>query len=117
MQAIGRRYALQWAVVAVMAAATAGGCRPTPPAVNVSPHPDAEAVSLLGEPLRRPDLPPATRALYEQRLTEARRAYDRTPGNADSIIWLGRRTAYLARYREAIGVFTDGIAKHPNDPR
>ncbi|HLB54359.1 MAG TPA: tetratricopeptide repeat protein, partial [Gemmatimonadales bacterium] len=57
------------------------------------------------------------RTAYETRLAEARRAYDRTPDNADSIIWLGRRTAYLGRYREAIGIFTEGIRKHPDDGR
>ncbi|HUR92181.1 MAG TPA: tetratricopeptide repeat protein [Gemmatimonadaceae bacterium] len=104
-----------------LAGAGAGGCGqvPTPASGDAlfgSPT-DVEAVSLLGGPLRRPELPAATRDLYELRLSEARRAWERAPGNADSIIWLGRRTAYLGRYREAISIFTDGIAKHPNDPR
>lgn len=76
-----------------------------------------EAVSLLGERLFSPPIPAPTREIYEQRLAEARRAHDRTPADADSIIWLGRRTAYLGRYREAISIFTGGIAKHPADPR
>ncbi|HLG06423.1 MAG TPA: tetratricopeptide repeat protein [Gemmatimonadales bacterium] len=67
------------------------------------------------EPL--PVLPPQVRAAYEARLAEARRAYEHTPNDADSIIWLGRRTAYLGHYREAIGIFTNGIGKHPKDAR
>ena len=50
----------------------------------------------------QPNLPPEVRAAYEAKLAEARRAWEHTPDNADSIIWLGRRTAYLGGYREAI---------------
>ena len=67
------------------------------------------------EPL--PVLPPQVRSAYEARLAEARRAYEHTPNDADSIVWLGRRTAYLGHYREAIGIFTEGIGKHPKDAR
>ncbi|MEM9686284.1 MAG: tetratricopeptide repeat protein, partial [Bacteroidota bacterium] len=37
--------------------------------------------------------------------------------NADYIIWYGRRTAYLGHYEEAITIYSDGIEKHPDDPR
>jgi tetratricopeptide (TPR) repeat protein len=57
------------------------------------------------------------RQQYEARLAEARRAYERTPDNPDSIIWLGRRTAYLGGYREAIALYREGIRKHPRDAR
>ncbi|HLM69626.1 MAG TPA: hypothetical protein VK358_18940, partial [Longimicrobium sp.] len=43
--------------------------------------------------------------------------YQRDPQNADAIIWLGRRVAYLGRYRDAIDIFTEGVRKHPADPR
>lgn len=65
----------------------------------------------------QPNLPPAVRTAYEARLAEARRAWEHTPDNADSIIWLGRRTGYLGGYRDAIAIFTDGIKKHPRDAR
>jgi tetratricopeptide (TPR) repeat protein len=39
------------------------------------------------------------------------------PDDADALIWLGRRTAYLGRYREAVEIFSRGIAQHPDDPR
>ena len=33
------------------------------------------------------------------------------------MIWLGRRTAYLWRYEEAIEIYTRGLTAHPDDPR
>ncbi|HEX8691105.1 MAG TPA: tetratricopeptide repeat protein [Longimicrobium sp.] len=76
-----------------------------------------EAVSLFGQPLYPPELPLETRQRYEQQLAEARAAYEANPNDADAIIWLGRRLAYLGRYREAIQVFSEGIKKHPSDAR
>ncbi len=35
----------------------------------------------------------------------------------DAAIWLGRRTAYLARFRDAIAIYSAAIAKHPGDAR
>ena len=89
----------------------------TPGAAQESLPPNAEARSLLGQPLIPGALPPAVREAYEQRLAEARLAYEHTPNDPDSIIWLGRRTAYLGRYREAITIFVEGIRKHPSDAR
>ena len=77
----------------------------------------AQAISLLGKPLYPPALSEQTAATYAARLAEAKAAYARTPDNADSIIWLGRRTAYPGQFREAIEIFTQGIAKHPRDAR
>lgn len=89
----------------------------TPGVAQGSLPPGAEARSLLGQPLVPAPLPPAVRQTYEQRLAEALRGYEHTPNNADSIIWLGRRTAYLGRYREAIAIFGEGIRKHAKDAR
>lgn len=79
--------------------------------------PGVEAISLLGDELRTPEPPDEVRAVYEENLAAARRAFEATPEDADSIIWLGRRTAYLGRYREAIEIFTRGIELHPDDAR
>ena len=77
----------------------------------------AETISLLGDTLRAPALAAETRARFEARLAEARSAFEHTPENADSIIWLGRRTAYLGRFRDAIAIYDRGIALHPTDAR
>ena len=59
--------------------------------------------------------PQATR--NDSLLVVARAAYEQTPDNADSIIWLGRRTAYLGHYDSAIAIYGGGIALHPDDAR
>jgi tetratricopeptide (TPR) repeat protein len=76
-----------------------------------------EATSLLGKPLYAPQPSETARPQLEANLAEAKAAYDKAPGDADALIWLGRRTAYLGRYRETIDIFTKGIARHPDDPR
>lgn len=58
-----------------------------------------------------------TRARHEQNLAAARAAFEANPDDAEAIIWLGRRTAYLGRYAEAIEIFTRGIDRHPRDAR
>lgn len=58
-----------------------------------------------------------TKAKHEENLAAARAAYEAKPNDADAIIWLGRRTAYLGRYAEAIEIFGEGIRKHPKDAR
>lgn len=76
-----------------------------------------EATSLLGAPLYAVERPRERRQELEADLATAYAAYERDPDNADAIIWLGRRVAYLGRYRDALGIYTEGIRKHPNDPR
>jgi tetratricopeptide (TPR) repeat protein len=53
----------------------------------------------------------------ENNLKEAQARYDANPKNADAIIWLGRRLAYLGRFKDAIDTYTKGIALHPSDAR
>lgn len=76
-----------------------------------------EAVSLLGAPLYAVERPLERRQQLEADLATAYTAYERDPDDADAIIWVGRRVAYLGRYRDAIGIFSEGIRKHPDDPR
>lgn len=64
-----------------------------------------------------PAIPGETRRIFEQKLNLAKKALEKDPGNADGLIWYGRRLAYLGRYREAIRVYSGGIAKHPKDAR
>ncbi len=77
-------------------------------------HGFSRATLLLAPASPRAQAPAST---LEANLAKARADYDRDPSNADAAIWLGRRLAYLNRFPEAIEVFTQGIAKHPDDPR
>jgi len=61
-------------------------------------------------------LAPATEAKLLAQLREAELEYGRRP-NADALIWVGRRLAYLGRYTEAIGIFSSGLAKYRTDAR
>lgn len=76
-----------------------------------------EATSLSGKPLV--STPPAGEAKIrlEADLAKAQADYDRAPSSAEASIWLGRRLAYLGRYRDAIDVFSRGIAAHPGEAR
>lgn len=76
-----------------------------------------EAASMLGKPLFAPAIAAERRAALEADLAAAQAAAERDPSSADAAIWLGRRTAYLGRYREAIRIFSDAIEKHPADAR
>jgi tetratricopeptide (TPR) repeat protein len=73
----------------------------------------AQAVSLSGEPLFSPSPPDR---LVDQ-LAAARADYEANPGDADNIIWYGRRRAYTGDYRGAIEMFSEGIERFPDDPR
>jgi hypothetical protein len=77
----------------------------------------AEATSLLGKPLNPPPIAPETRVRLEADLTAARATLAKAPKDPAALIWVGRRTAYLGRYREAIGIFTDGVKRFPADAR
>ncbi|GBD32745.1 hypothetical protein HRbin33_01719 [bacterium HR33] len=76
-----------------------------------------EAISLLGDTLQAPSLPDSIRLAREAQLSEARRQLERSPEDPEAWIWVGRRTAYLGRYREAISVYTQALARFPEDPR
>ena len=79
--------------------------------------PGAQAISLFGDTLAAPPLTDAVRAAHEERLATAQSDYANDPTDADAIVWLGRRTAYLGQYREAIEIYTRGIERHPSDAR
>lgn len=79
--------------------------------------PGAEALSLLGEPLTPPEITGERLEQLTANLEAAQADYDANPESADAAIWLGRRLAYLGRYRDAIDVYTTGIERHPEDAR
>lgn len=91
----------------------------TAPSSRQSPNPASpvEAISLQGDSLRRPSLDSSSRARMEAELADARLEAADRPNHPDAIIWVGRRTAYLGRFRDAINVYTDGIRRFPSDAR
>lgn len=86
-------------------------------AATAAPPPAPEARSLLGRPLFAPPLTDERRQRLERNLDAARREAAARPHDADATVWLGRRTAYLGRFREAIAIYTRGIERHPTDAR
>lgn len=64
-----------------------------------------------------PKMSEQTKLLYENKLEEAEQVHLEKPNDADSIIWLGRRTAYLGSYKKAVWIFSSGITLHKNDAR
>jgi tetratricopeptide (TPR) repeat protein len=108
-------------VSAALVAFLAAACQATQenPAreIDPAPPPRPEATSLLGEPLFAIQLPTDVRKKREEELRAAKLALDENPKGRDELVWYGRRLAYLGRYRDAIDVFSRGIAIHPNDAR
>lgn len=102
-------------ILVVVAFAACTSRRPSPGIIDAPG--DAQAVSLLGDTLYPPPLPEDVRVDREKKLAEARAEFAADALDADAIIWLGRRTAYLGRYRKAVEFFTMGITEHPDDAR
>jgi tetratricopeptide (TPR) repeat protein len=110
-----RRHTLSFTAVLLLACAD-GGERTTRELAAELPA-GAQAISLLGEPLYPPELAADVLEDREAKLAQARADYEANSSDAAAIIWLGRRTAYLGRYREAIDIFSEGLERHPGDPR
>lgn len=70
-------------------------------------------ISPLGKKFQAAESSEKMLKLYQ----EAKSDFDNDPDNIDNIIWLGRRTAYLGKYKEAIHIYTDGINKYPDESR
>ncbi len=76
-----------------------------------------EGRSLLGIPLAAPEIEPERLEELRANYAEAHAAYDADPSSEDAAIWLGRRLAYLGRYRDAIDVYTLALRQHPESYR
>jgi tetratricopeptide (TPR) repeat protein len=103
-----------------LAAATLAACGRTVPTVldqPAPPTPRPEALSLLNRPLYQVHIPLEQRTALQLQLDSAAQRYIADPDDADAVIWLGRRLAYLGRYRDAISVFSAALEKHPGDAR
>jgi tetratricopeptide (TPR) repeat protein len=90
----------------------AQGCRPSgrteTAAGPAPPSKDHEAISLFGDKLVSPAPDPAVLA----RLNDARKAFEKDPSEVNAV-WLGRRAAYAGRYREAIKIYAENLARFP----
>jgi tetratricopeptide (TPR) repeat protein len=64
-----------------------------------------------------PNLSSAARQRLEAQLEKARTEQQASPGDADALIWLGRRQAYLGLYHDAIDTYGEGLRLHPEDAR
>jgi tetratricopeptide (TPR) repeat protein len=64
----------------------------------------------------QPQLSAEMRRGFEAKLAQARADFEKNP-SVENSIWLGRRTAYLGRYKEAIVIYNDAIKKFPDDAR
>jgi tetratricopeptide (TPR) repeat protein len=85
--------------------------------VDVDLPGEAEAFSLFGEPMFRAPLRPETLEAQTGLYEESLRGYEASPDDVDALVWLGRRTAYLGRYREAAAVFSLGVERFPDEPK
>jgi tetratricopeptide (TPR) repeat protein len=74
---------------------------------------EPEIYSLLGKEYFAPT---ETDPKLDSNLAVARKNFEGDPSE-DNYIWLGRRTAYLTRYNEAIEIFNQGIEKFPDSYR
>lgn len=99
-----------WVVVAMIA--TALSCE-APKSDSTAAEPEPEVISLLG---KKYFAPTEVNPKLDSNLAVARKNFDADPSE-ENYIWLGRRTAYLTRYNEAVGIFSEGIEKFPNSYR
>ena len=97
-------------MVSLVACGGNGVGEPAEPAARVV---TPEATSLLGEPLYRPSFTPERLGELLADLDAAQAALEAAPEDEDAIIWVGRRTAYLGQYRDAIDLYTEGLTLHP----
>lgn len=79
---------------------------------NMEPQPrTVEATSLLGKPLQRISFSQERQRELEDQLVRAIGEHEAKPDDVDAYVWVGRRIAYLGRYRDAIDWFTKGLEK------
>ena len=75
------------------------------------PEEDSIFTTPLGKTYPIPVPNEAALANFEQARTE----FEANPKDVEALIWYGRRTAYLGRYRQAIAIYTEGIKNFPQD--
>ncbi len=70
-------------------------------------------LSLDGKELPQPVFSEQQQNRLDSNLMLAQKNFDNEHSELN-YIWLGRRTAYMSRYAEAIAIFTEGIDQYPN---
>ena len=78
------------------------------------PSQTTETITPLGDTLISPKLKEG-KSLNQ--FKSAQKNYLKNIDDPESLIWYGRRTAYLGYYQEAINLYTKGIQYNSNDPR
>ena len=68
---------------------------------------------LDGKQYFEPGRSETAQAKLDSNLNVARKNFEADPSE-ENYIWLGRREAYLSHYKEAIGIFTEGLEKYPD---
>ena len=81
---------------------------------NINPIQTIETITFLGDTLRSPELKDG-KALIQYKSAQVN--YFDHQDSVETLIWYGRRSAYLGYLQEAIDLYTIGIKKHPNDAR
>jgi tetratricopeptide (TPR) repeat protein len=109
-----RSSVIRLAVLGMIAVAAGGCARQVTPPVGADA---TEAYSMLGRRLERPQMEPEQLAKLKEDLANASKALARAPNDPDSLIWVGRRLAYLGRYRDALDTFTVGAQRFSRDAR
>ncbi|WP_026969300.1 tetratricopeptide repeat protein [Algoriphagus terrigena] len=74
---------------------------------------DSTFTTPLGKTFEIPAPSEKLLAQYE----EAKATYEANPEDVETLIWYGRRTAYLGQYRQAIDIYSEGIRRFPDEPR
>ncbi|MCW5520295.1 tetratricopeptide repeat protein [Aureitalea sp. L0-47] len=72
-----------------------------------------EAISLLGDTLRSAS--PSEKLM--DRFNEKNAAFVKDSNNLDNTIWYGRFMAYKGDYQKAIGVYSEGLKRFPDESR
>ncbi len=78
--------------------------------------PDFQTRSLMGNELRTPPLSDQARRRLEANLQKALERLKPNPRHHGNLIWLGRRTAYLGRYRQAAEIYSRALELYPDSP-
>jgi tetratricopeptide (TPR) repeat protein len=88
-----------------------------PPAPPETDAPPTEAISLLGDTLRRPVIAEDRLATMRAQRDSARTVWDADNSSPDGLIWYARRVAYLGQFGDAIDLYALGLDRFPEDPR